>query len=65
MLFRNIRVDSNLTTGTLEFLRTRIKDIASSSFKEFKEFLSRDSNFSKDEHIVCDRFGHTKKGIQL
>ena len=50
MLFRSVRVDENLNTGIRDFLKTRIKDIALSSFKEFNDSRGRDSNLSIEEH---------------
>ena len=49
LLFRSVRVDKNLTTGTLDFVRTRIKDIALSSFREYNLSHSKENNLSKDE----------------
>ena len=50
MLFRSVKGDTNLPIGTLECLRTRIKDIALSSFREFTESRFRENNLSKEEH---------------
>ena len=49
LLFRKIRTDSNLNFENLELLRTRIKDIALSSYRDFKISGFKDSNLSKDE----------------
>ena len=50
MLFRSVKSDTNLPIGTLEVFRTRIKDIALSSFREFNESRFRENNLSKEEH---------------
>ena len=49
MLFRNAKGDTNLTIGTLEFLRTRLKDIALSTFREFNDSHHKNNNLSKEE----------------
>ena len=55
MLFRNVRLDSNLKTDTLEFVRTRIKDVALSSFREFTTAKIKDSNLSSEEHLCLKK----------
>ena len=49
MLFRNAKGDTNLTIGTLECLRTRPKDIALSTFREFNDSHHKNKNLSKEE----------------
>ena len=49
LLFRNAKGDTNLAIGTLEFLRTRFKDIALSSFREFNDSHHKNNNLSKEE----------------
>ena len=62
MLFRNVRLDENLNIGTLDFVRTRLKDIALSSFRDFKDSRSRDNNLLKEEQ-QCLKNLSSKKDI--
>ena len=60
MLFRSVKSDTNLPIGTLEFLCTRIKDIALTSFTEFTESRFRESNLSKEEHEWLTKLASNK-----
>ena len=62
MLFRNVRLDDNLNVGTLDFIRTRLKDIALSSFRDFKDSPARDNNLMKEEQ-ECLKILSSKKDL--
>ena len=60
LLFRSLRFDKNLGTDTLEFIRTRIKDVALSSFRDFKSNSIEDNNLTKDEQLALKNLAAKK-----
>ena len=49
MLFRNIKGTKILPPDSTDFIQTRLKDIALSSFKEFNDAPGTHSNLTKEE----------------